>query len=37
MDVSTFWLIRGLIGVVVGILAVAWPGITTSQANSCWR
>ena len=28
MDVSTFLLIRGLVGVLIGILAVTWPGMT---------
>jgi uncharacterized membrane protein HdeD (DUF308 family) len=28
MDASSFLLIRGIISVVIGILAVAWPGIT---------
>jgi uncharacterized membrane protein HdeD (DUF308 family) len=28
MDGSSFLIIRGIVGVVIGILAVAWPGIT---------
>jgi uncharacterized membrane protein HdeD (DUF308 family) len=28
MDGSTFLIIRGLVGVFIGILAVVWPGIT---------
>ena len=28
MDGSTFLIIRGVVGVVVGVLAFAWPGIT---------
>ena len=28
MDGSTFLLIRGIVGVVIGILAIVWPGIT---------